>query len=882
MLAFTHTGTFGGGPDIASSSIRDLVAFDNGAGLRLYMLAADGGSLSVYDPAAGMALLAQRYFQAGSLAGERPRLTVDESGTAPVLLVAGGSASGVLRFALDANGIPGPAQALADPPGGILASQWVDTGTAQVLFTSVANQGGISSWMDVGQGHLSQVGHVNLGGMSGGIDIQAMASLSRGGETYLLLASAEADQMIAMRVKDDGSLRMTGQITSGENFWVDTPSALATARIGGADYVLMAASGTSSIVVARLEADGNLTVTDQINDDLATRFENLTALETIKVGGQVFVVAGGSDDGLSLFKLTPEGRLLHQQSMADTTLTALTDITAISLAEVNGRIEIFASGEGATEVTWLSADPGSPGQVLTGDAGNDTLYGGAAGDILSGRGGDDVLSGGAGDDILIDGVGSDALRGGAGADVFVFVQDKAPDRVLDFEPGVDRLDLSGIGRAYTLEALDFETTADGIRITFGDEQIELVSATGGPLQASDFTRSDLFDLWHVVNDVPPQPPEGQIRISGGPGRDVLTGGAGDDVLNGDYLDPAYDIAYGQVFRLYEATLERAPDVPGFMAWTGQILSGANTLEGIASGFVNSAEFQSTYGSLDNTGFVTLLYQNVLGRAPDAGGLAHWTGLLDNNTATRAQVVLGLSESQEFIADTAGPSLAYSWVSLKSSWADNVFRLYQATLDRAPDAGGLAGWAGQLASGESLQDVASGFVNSAEFQSTYGSLDNTGFVTLLYQNVLGRAPDAGGLAHWTGLLDNDTATRAQVVLGFSESQEFIDASQASLVSYMRGLGSDDRLVGGAGANTLFGGWGADSFVFNATETANDTVIGLEAWDTIELQQSTFADANAALAALSETADGVMLTDGATSILFADTSITDFSADMFVFV
>ena len=34
----------------------------------------------------------------------------------------------------------------------------------------------------------------------------------------------------------------------------------------------------------------------------------------------------------------------------------------------------------------------------------------------------------------------------------------------------------------------------------------------------------------------------------------------------------------------------------------------------------------------------------------------------------------------------------------------------------------------------LEDIATGFVNSAEFQATYGALDDDGFIELLYQKV----------------------------------------------------------------------------------------------------------------------------------------------------
>jgi D-alanyl-D-alanine carboxypeptidase len=85
---------------------------------------------------------------------------------------------------------------------------------------------------------------------------------------------------------------------------------------------------------------------------------------------------------------------------------------------------------------------------IQGDNGNDRLSGNAGNDTISGGAGDDWLDGGRGQDVLIGGAGNDKLTGGAGADVFVFNDPTGHgmgrDTILDFETGVDQIDLSGI------------------------------------------------------------------------------------------------------------------------------------------------------------------------------------------------------------------------------------------------------------------------------------------------------------------------------------------------------------------------------------------------------------------------------------------------------
>ncbi|MCR8550913.1 DUF4214 domain-containing protein, partial [Salipiger sp. P9] len=122
---------------------------------------------------------------------------------------------------------------------------------------------------------------------------------------------------------------------------------------------------------------------------------------------------------------------------------------------------------------------------------------------------------------------------------------------------------------------------------------------------------------------------GQILIGNG-GADVLVGAADDNTLIGDAVDAAGLPELGaQVYRLYLATLDRVPDPTGHDSWTERLLTGEKTLLQAAGGFVNSTEFQNTYGSLDNEAFVTLLYQNVLDRDPDATGLANWVARLED-------------------------------------------------------------------------------------------------------------------------------------------------------------------------------------------------------------------------------------------------------------
>ncbi|MEC3863212.1 DUF4214 domain-containing protein [Mesobacterium sp. TK19101] len=318
---------------------------------------------------------------------------------------------------------------------------------------------------------------------------------------------------------------------------------------------------------------------------------------------------------------------------------------------------------------------------------------------------------------------------------------------------------------------------------------------------------------------------------------------------------------GQVFRLYHAALDRNPDHSGFLNWVGQLERGADVVD-IANGFANSAEFLATYGVLTDAQYVEQLYLNVLGRAPDSGGLSDWLGALAGG-ATRAQVLIGFSQSQEFQNATALAAMQYARTYDPASWTDEVFRMYQAGLERAPDPLGFTKFTWYLAHGTTMLEVMEEFVASPEFRPAYDDMTNADFVAALYQNILGRAVDAGGLTGWTAALDGG-ASRAQIVLAIAESAEFIAMQADPLEVWMRGHGPQVPLDGGPGNDTLTGGIGADVFVFDAADAGDNVVLDLEPWDTLHFTGFGYASDGDARSHMTQSGANVLFADQGVSV------------------
>jgi Domain of unknown function (DUF4214)/Divergent InlB B-repeat domain/Bacterial TSP3 repeat len=207
-------------------------------------------------------------------------------------------------------------------------------------------------------------------------------------------------------------------------------------------------------------------------------------------------------------------------------------------------------------------------------------------------------------------------------------------------------------------------------------------------------------------------------------------------------------------------------------------------------------------------FAMQLYRDFLGREGDPAGIQGWTDAVANATSTRPQVIDAFLSSTEFAGFVAP-----------------VVRLYFATFLRVPDYAGLTFNAGLVRNATiTVTQLADFFTQSPEFMATYGSLNNTQFVTLLYNNVLGRAPDAGGLNGWVQLLTTGGYSRGQVLVGFSESTEFQASSANEVFVTMMYTGMLRRTPDPGG----FSGWvsGLDAATYTRTQVINGFFLSTE--------------------------------------------------------
>ncbi len=221
---------------------------------------------------------------------------------------------------------------------------------------------------------------------------------------------------------------------------------------------------------------------------------------------------------------------------------------------------------------------------------------------------------------------------------------------------------------------------------------------------------------------------------------------------------------GEIYLIYDGLLGRAPDALGMEYWVSRAQAG-ESIHDITAGFLSSQEFTSDYGpyqQITAQAFVGDLYQNVLHRAAEPAGLQYWSGLITSGHS-REEIADDIVISPEHVAQQQSAFTAGIFVPDVTD--TTIARLYYALLDRAPDYSGLQAWERSVGQGSSLQTVAQSLINSSEYQGLHGSQTNQQFVDAMYTDVYG-SPNPAAEQTWLSSLSQGTL-RAAVAVNFAQ-------------------------------------------------------------------------------------------------------------------
>jgi|GEM_PF-945828 len=472
------------GDDLLDVGIRALATVDIAGTIMVIAATGEAGGASVrrLRPDGKAEVVGSTFFGDAFHGGISTEIAVLQDSAAGARVVLGGSDRGLFVLPMDTDGRLGDADLSNPLPGGpatvstLAHLPGVPGGDVIALAGAAA---GIGVFRIAADGALAPV--TTLPG-----DSAALALAAGADGTVLASADALRDQVTGVVLDNAGSVTAAGTGGPDEGLAIHAATALHLTAAHGQDFAILAAAGSSSLSVLQIRADGTFVLRDHLIDNRDSRFAEVQDLAVAEVAGQVFVVAGGSDDGIDLLTLLPDGRLVHLDAIANGPAGGLNGITRLTMAHAQGALQVFAATQGDAGVAHLTVPVGGIGTVvrgggrLAGTAGHDLIVAEAEGAIIDGE---------TGDDILVAGPGGTTMTGGAGADLFVLRNGGGAVRITDFDPRQDRLDLSDFSFLRNPDQLAVIPREGGARITYRDETILLDSDDGTGLE-----RDDLFGL----------------------------------------------------------------------------------------------------------------------------------------------------------------------------------------------------------------------------------------------------------------------------------------------------------------------------------------------------------------------------------------------------
>ncbi|MDE9451493.1 hypothetical protein J3R80_13545 [Aliiroseovarius sp. Z3] len=507
------------------ANVSDLELFWSGNNAYLYAATGSGGGATVFDlsETGTCVAVAQIAFPLSVVASPTVQIEVLEVDGATYLLPFGRYDWSLNAITLEAPDRFGEPESFTWGTGGLgnlsaLASDTIDGQTH--VYAANSQSAGFNHYTISDQNTLELANGFSQPSASNTVDMVDLEIVSADQSNVLLALSQDQQGISSYRLDGNGNPTKADDLSAAEFLPISNPTALATGKVLDKTFAIISSAGTSSLTVVEVGADGSLNPTDHVIDNTWTRFSNATEIASAQVGDSLFVVSGGGDDGLSLFTLLPSGKLVHLDTIWDTHQTALQNVSALEMEYTGGKLQIFATSETERGITQVEYDLSGLGETLCGDGSTKALQGTSADDQIDGGIWSEIISAGAGNDILRDGVGEDILTGGAGADIFVLTADDMLDIVTDFQPGVDKLNLSEFHMLYDASQLQVISRSWGAEIIFRNEITHVHSANGQSLSKSHFTTYDSLYL--------DRPPNGFQYIP-----ETIVGSEADDILGGD-------------------------------------------------------------------------------------------------------------------------------------------------------------------------------------------------------------------------------------------------------------------------------------------------------------------------------------------------------------
>ena len=229
-----------------------------------------------------------------------------------------------------------------------------------------------------------------------------------------------------------------------------------------------------------------------------------------------------------------------------------------------------------------SADDATPGFLLAGGLGRNTIKGGEGSDAIIGANENDSLVGDKGDDRITTGKGDDTVDGGSGDDLIVMGDNFDPAfDVIKGGTGADTLSFT-FQEGNTESILDGLTDIEGIELGAANTSITLKEVLTGDDKSDTVAASTTFKVAFAKDTTTETltfdgsaETNGKVSVTGAAGDDDITGGEGIDTLVGGAGADALDGGDGTT---------ATTDVFKYVTTTaGVLVAGGDTITGFVTG-----------------------------------------------------------------------------------------------------------------------------------------------------------------------------------------------------------------------------------------------------------------------------------------------------------
>ena len=189
-------------------------------------------------------------------------------------------------------------------------------------------------------------------------------------QTFLFVGSNSEDAVNVFTVSNSGSLRHISSVNDAADadYELDGITSLTVTEVAGTSYLFAAGGNDNGVSVFAITGNGRLIHRDSVDDSdsafngISVALQNPVFLATERVGNTTFLlVVSNGEDGISVFSVSNEGTLSFRSVFLDDmggVMTALDLPTSLSMSTIAGTTYVFAGSRTDNGVSMFSLDNG--------------------------------------------------------------------------------------------------------------------------------------------------------------------------------------------------------------------------------------------------------------------------------------------------------------------------------------------------------------------------------------------------------------------------------------------------------------------------------------------------------------------------------------------